>query len=172
TVATNTAQIGTLRQLFNNGVQNGVEGLKMLDRRGIEELEPNVEAEMALYSPSSGIVDQDGLIEHFNSRAIGNNAVVSTDTRVTGIKKADFGYELSGTSVGQPFKIGCRTLINCAGLYADRVAGLVGLNVDECGYRISFYKGDYYRVLGDPLVQGLVYPVPHGAGLGIHLTPD
>jgi len=172
TVATNVAEINTIRELFANGVQNGVIGLKMIDRKEIKELEPNVEADQALYSPSSGIVDQDGLIEYFNSRAVGNNAVISTGTQVIGIRKADSGYELSGISVGRPFNIRSETVINCAGLYADQVASFVGLNPEKCGYKINFYKGDYYRVLGYPLVQKLVYPVPHGAGLGIHLTPD
>jgi L-2-hydroxyglutarate oxidase LhgO len=46
------------------------------------------------------------------------------------------------------------------------------LDVDKIGYRIHPCKGDYFRVAGKPLVKMLVYPVPKGAGLGIHLTPD
>jgi L-2-hydroxyglutarate oxidase LhgO len=49
---------------------------------------------------------------------------------------------------------------------------MAGLDVDKLGYRLHPCKGDYFRVSGKPLVKMLVYPVPKGPGLGIHLTPD
>jgi L-2-hydroxyglutarate oxidase LhgO len=49
---------------------------------------------------------------------------------------------------------------------------MAGLDVDAIGYRLYLCKGDYFRVSGKPPVNMLVYPVPKGAGLGIHLTPD
>ncbi len=79
---------------------------------------------------------------------------------------------LSGTSVNEKFVVNAKTVINCGGLYADKIAEMVGLKVDRLGYRLHHCKGDYFRLLGKPPVKMLVYPVPKGAGLGIHLTPD
>src|SRR4030042_2916815 len=111
-------------------------------------------------------------MNHLHVQMRKNNAGLATETEVTGLKKIGNGYELTGTSVGEKFNVNAKTVINCAGLYADKVAAMAGLDVDRIGYRIYHAKGDYYRVSGKPLVKMLVYPVPKGAGLGIHLTPD
>ena len=63
-------------------------------------------------------------------------------------------------------------MINCAGLYSDKVSEMAGLDVDITGYRLHLCKGDYFRLKGSPPVKMLVYPLPTGGGLGIHLTPD
>ncbi len=81
-------------------------------------------------------------------------------------------FEIEGISVTEKFRMTSRVIINCAGLFSDRVAAMTGLDIDQLGYRIHPCKGDYYRVAGKPLVKMLVYPVPKGPGLGIHLTPD
>ena len=172
TVATEESQVKVLDQLFRNGKANGVEGLRFLDRDQIMQMEPNVDAIKALYTPSSGIVEQDDLIRHFSSVTMNNGGIISTQTEVTGISYDGSGYKIMGSSVGQPFKFECKTVINCAGLYSDRIAEMVGLDIDRLRYRLDYYKGDYYRVVGPPPVRMLVYPVPHGAGLGIHMTPD
>jgi L-2-hydroxyglutarate oxidase LhgO len=101
-----------------------------------------------------------------------NRAIVAMETEVTSIRKTDFGYELSGTSVGEKFTVTAKTVMNCAGLYSDKIAAMIGLGIDKLGYRIHYCKGDYFRVAGKSPVKMLVYPVPKGAGLGIHLTPD
>jgi len=49
---------------------------------------------------------------------------------------------------------------------------MIGIDLDESGYRLHYCKGDYFRVVGKPPVKMLVYPLPKGPGLGIHLTPD
>lgn len=144
----------------------------MLDGKQIKEMEPNVEVEKALLSPSTGILEPDELMNHFHAQMRKNNAVLATDTEAAGIKKLKDGYEIAGTSVGEKFQITTKVVINCAGLYSDKVAAMAGLDTDKLGYRIHVCKGDYFRVAGKPLVKKLVYPVPKGAGLGIHLTPD
>lgn len=172
TVAYEEPQVKVLDQLFSNGKGNGVPGMSFLDSGQIKQMEPNVNAIKALYTPTSGIVEQDDLIQYFASSTIRNEGVISTQTEVTGIRYNGTHYEISGTSVGKSFTLDCNTVINCAGLYSDKVAEMVGLNANILGYRLSYYKGDYYRVIGPPPVSMLVYPVPRGAGLGVHLTPD
>jgi L-2-hydroxyglutarate oxidase LhgO len=172
TVAIGEEEMKELDKLMKMGEDNGAEGLKFFDSEEVKKLEPNVEVEKALFSPSTGILEPDELMNHFYAQIRNNRAVVATETEVMGLKKTDFGYELSGISVGEKFTVAAKTVINCAGLYSDRIAAMIGLDVDKLGYRLHYCKGDYFRVSGKPPVRMLVYPVPEGPGLGIHLTPD
>jgi L-2-hydroxyglutarate oxidase LhgO len=172
TVAITEEEIDELEKLMQQGQNNSVEGLKFLEREEVKKLEPNVEVERALLSPSTGIVEPDELMNFFYAQARNNHAVVATETEVAALRKTDSGYEVSGTSVGEKFTVTARTVINCAGLYSDRIAAMTGLDVDKLGYRLHLCKGDYFRLAGKPPVRMLVYPIPKGAGLGIHLTPD
>ncbi|MCL6579545.1 MAG: FAD-dependent oxidoreductase, partial [Candidatus Bathyarchaeota archaeon] len=88
------------------------------------------------------------------------------------IKRTTAGYELSGISFGEKFAIEAETVINCAGLNSDKIAQMLGIDIDKAGYRQYYCKGDYFRALGKLPLELLVYPVPSGPGLGIHLTPD
>jgi len=172
TVAVEEKEIDELEKLKKIGEENVVEGLKILEREDIKKLEPKVEVEKALYSPSTGIVEPDELMNYFYAKAFKNNAILATETEVTGLRKANGEYEISGVSVGEKFTIRAKTVVNCTGLYSDKIADMVGIDVDKFGYRLHYCKGDYFRVIGKPPVKMLVYPLPKGPGLGIHLTPD
>lgn len=172
TVAVEDEEMGELERLMRQGEDNGVEGLKFLEKEEIKKLEPNIDVARALFSPSTGIVEPDELMSHFYAQARKNGAVFAMETEVTGLRKVEEGYETTGVSVGEKFTVTAKTVINCAGLYADRIATMVGLDVDKLGYRLHPCKGDYFRLAGKPPVKMLVYPVPKKAGLGIHLTPD
>jgi L-2-hydroxyglutarate oxidase LhgO len=172
TVAIEDGEVEELESLMRQGEANGVEGLKILEREEVKGLEPNVEVERALYSPSTGILEPDELMNYFYARAQKNGATLVPNTDVGNIRRIDDEYEVRGTSTNEEFNVRAATVINCAGLYSDRVASMLGLDVDQLGYRLHYCKGDYFRVSGKPPVRTLVYPVPKGPGLGIHLTPD
>jgi len=172
TVAIEEEEIDELEKLMQQGQDNGVKGLKFFDKEEVKKLEPNIHVEKALFSPSTGIVEPDEVMNHFYAKASKDSAVLVTETEVRDLKKTGGGYEILGTSVGERFTITAKSVVNCAGLYADRIAAMVGLDVDKLGYRQHPCKGDYFRMTGKPPVRMLVYPVPKGAGLGIHLTPD
>ena len=172
TVAVEEDEISELDALKHAGEANGVEGLQFLDREEVNKLEPNVEVERALYTPSTGIIEPDELVNYFYAKAQKNNAIMATKTEVTGLRKVEDGFEVSGISVDEKFNVIAKTVVNCAGLSSDRVAAMAGLDIDELGYRLHYCKGDYFRLVGKPPVRMLVYPVPKGPGLGIHLTPD
>lgn len=172
TVAIEEEEIEELEKLMTQGEANGVEGLRFLDEQEVKQLEPHVEVERALHSPSTGIIEPDELMSYFYAKAHKNNAVFAMETEVTDLKKATDGFEVSGVSVGEKFTVAAKTVINCAGLYSDKIAAMAGIDVDKFGYRLHYAKGDYFRVSGNLPVKMLVYPVPKGAGLGIHLTPD
>jgi L-2-hydroxyglutarate oxidase LhgO len=172
TVAVGEEEVGELERLIKTGEKNGVEGLEILGKKDVKRLEPNVEVDRALYSPSTGIVEPDQLMSHFYAQALKNGAVLAVETEVGDLRKVDGGYEVNGISVGQKFAIKTRTVVNCAGLFSDRVAEMLEMDVEKSGYRLHYCKGDYFRVVGKPPVKMLVYPVPKGPGLGTHLTPD
>ena len=172
TVANNENEIIELERLMKNGEDNNVEGLKFLDRDAIKSLEPEIDAQRAIYSPSTGIVEPFDLINLFYRQTVNNKAEIVTGTEVSSIRQIDSEYELSGLSSGEPFTIRSKTVINCAGLHSDKVAAMAGLDIDKLGYRIQLCKGDYFRINGSKPVRMLVYPVPSFPGLGIHLTPD
>ncbi len=172
TVAITEEEIDELEKLMQAGQANGVEDLKFLNREDVRKIEPNVEVEKALLSPSTGIVEPDELMNHFLAQTRKNNAILATETEVTGIKKAEDGYEIWGTSVGEKFSIKANTVVNCAGLHSDEIAAMVGLDTAKLGYKLHYCKGDYFRLVGKPPVKMPVYPVPKGPGLGTHLTPD
>ncbi|MGD0979732.1 MAG: NAD(P)/FAD-dependent oxidoreductase [Candidatus Bathyarchaeia archaeon] len=172
TVAIEDEEIDELEKLMRQGEANGVEELKMLEKEEVKRLEPNVEVEKALYSPSTGIVEPDELMIHFYAEVQKHNALFVPMTEVTSIKKMGDDYEIGGVSIDEKFTIRAEAVINCAGLNSDRVASMTGLNIDQLDYRLHLCKGDYFRLSGKPLVKMPVYPVPKGPGLGVHLTPD
>ncbi len=72
------------------------------------------------------------------------------------------------------YRINTKNLINSAGLYADRIAALAGIDIDAAGYRLKLCKGNYFTAFPSPKINHLVYPVPvkNNIGLGIHATLD
>lgn len=172
TVAIEDEEIEELERLMRQGEANGVEELRMIGNEEVRRLEPKVEVERALYSPTTGILEPDELMNHFYSEIQRHSGLFVPVTEVTSMKKVGDDYEVGGVSTDQKFTIRAEAVINCAGLYSDRVASMAGLDVDRLGYRLHWCKGDYFRLSGKPLVRMLVYPVPKGPGLGIHLTPD
>jgi L-2-hydroxyglutarate oxidase LhgO len=172
TVAITDEEIDELEKLRKMGEENGVEDLRMLEKNDVKKLEPNVEVNRALLTPSTGIVEPDELMNYFHAKAHKNGVVLASETEVTSIKKVNDQYEISGISVHEKFTINAETVVNCAGLYSDKVSEMVGLDTEKLGYGLHYCKGDYFRLAGKPPVTMLVYPVPQGPGLGIHLTPD
>lgn len=176
-VACEREEVKELERLLQNGKANGVLGLKILTSREIKELEPNIRAVAALYSPNTGIVDSHNLMGHFFQKAKTKRCEFVFQTEVTQIKKQDDGYEVTVRDAdGTDFSFLTRMLINCAGLNSDIVAELAGLDIKKENYILEFCKGEYFRVSGSKsrLIKHLIYPLPDGQGvsLGIHATPD
>lgn len=175
-VATNETEIKGIEQIMKQGKDSGARGLEMIDEDRIHQLEPNVKAVAAVYSPTTGILDTHGLMDHFHQEAKANSSIdpLILDTEVTGLKPTTDGYIVDMTSGGQPFSVKARVVINSAGLYSDRIAAMAGLDLDKERYRIQWCKGDYFSLTGKPPCKMLVYPEPpkDGTSLGIHATPD
>lgn len=175
-VAVNSAECESLEGLLNKGIKNGVTGLRLLNRQEMQSMEPNISGVAALFSPSTGIINVHELIKLFLNQAKAGGAQLVYKSEVTGIEKHGDLYRLEVTSAGEKFDFETRVVVNCAGLYADQVAGLAGIDLVEAGYKLYYCKGEYYSVSGVKrnLISRLVYPAPPGklTGLGVHLTLD
>lgn len=169
-------EVKQLEDLMRQGEANGVHDLELIDSDKIRRLEPRVRGDAAVLSPSTGIMDAHGLMDHYLRKArrqSGSDPLV-LETEVTGITKSKDGYVVDTVSGGEPFSLEARVVVNAAGLFCDRVAQMVGIDIDEARYRLHWCKGDYYSLGGKPPATMLVYPPPlkDTLGLGIHSVPD
>lgn len=173
-VATNQEESKVIDGIKKTAEGNGV-GLDICERDRIKELEPDIFALKALFSPTTGIVDSHALMKQFETNVINNGGQVAYNSEVTGIKRIDNGYEITVSEAnGGNYSFSSAIVINSAGLSSDVVSRMAGIN-DE-NLRIWFCKGEYFR-LNSPknrLIRRLVYPVPHHnmEGIGIHVTVD
>jgi glycerol-3-phosphate dehydrogenase len=176
-LAHDTKQEADLEHLAENGRANGVEGLRIVDRAAVRAREPHIEAAAALEVPSTGIVSAEDLIKTLARMATDHGASLLTRTRVVRLDpRADSVavtlVEGDSSDGAQPSEetIEARCVINCAGLYADEIAAMLGNH----SYRIYPVRGEYCELVRAKsyLINNLVYPLPHadGLSLGVHLT--
>jgi len=175
-VATNDEEAGQLPTLLGRGGRNGTEGLRLLSRREIRELEPNIEGVAAILSPSTGIIDSHGLMQYFVARARDGGVQIAYQSKAVGIEKVARGYKVTVEDSEGESSFTTRVLINCAGLHCDKVAELAGIDIARAGYRLHYCKGEFFSIKGSRsgLVKRLIYPVPPPeiTGVGIHITFD
>lgn len=174
-VATSDDEVELLEALATRGRANGAGALRMLGRAEVRRLEPRVRAAAALFSPESGIVDVHALATSHAAEAQAHGASFAYRTSVEGLEPRADGWALvTRDAGGERVVLRARRVVNAAGLGADRVASMAGLDVDTLGWRIRPCKGDYFALaprLG-AITTHLVYPVPTHAGLGVHVTMD
>jgi L-2-hydroxyglutarate oxidase LhgO len=171
-VATDDDEADELWKIRNQAAENGVTDLSFLSRRQIRSREPDVNATAALFSPSTGIIDSHSLMRSFYINAESNGAIVVFNSEVTQVRLDSGHYDVEINTGEHRFQT--RLVVNCAGLHSDKIAALVGIDIDEASYRLKYCKGSYYSVSPPPKLNHLVYPVPDAEkeGLGIHATLD
>jgi L-2-hydroxyglutarate oxidase LhgO len=171
-VAIDESELGQLDELYAKATANGVPGLRMLSAADVRKLEPRVTAAAGILSPSTGIIDGYGLMRALNGLARQRGADFVYDAEVNEITKTANGFRLTVNDRQGLSTFESALVINAAGLHADRIAGLAGIDVDAAGYRLHYNKGEYFSVDsadGAP-VSRLVYPLPEHAGKGIHVS--
>ncbi|MBN2515857.1 MAG: NAD(P)/FAD-dependent oxidoreductase [Deltaproteobacteria bacterium] len=171
-VATDDDEADELWKISNQAAENGVTDLSFLSQRQIRSCEPEVRATAALFSPSTGIIDSHSLMRSFYINAESNGAIVVFNSEVTQVRLESGHYEVEINN-GE-HRCQTRLVVNYAGLHSDKIAALVGINIDEVPYRLKYCKGTYFSVSPSPRLNHLVYPVAHAEkeGLGIHVTVD
>ena len=177
-VATCVDEESELARLLELGRRNGVAGLRYATADELRREEPDVRATVALWSPDTGIVDSHGLMRSLEQEALDSGAIIAYGHTYECAEPAGAGYRIrcTGTAGDDDTFIEAATVVNCAGLDADRIAAGMGIEVEAAGYRQVFVKGSYFRLReGAPIrLSHLVYPVPNPAltGLGVHVTLD
>ena len=175
-VATCDEEIGQVEILFTRGQGNGADGLRVLSQREVQRYEPNVVGMAALLSESTGIIDSYALMKSFIARIIEGGGQLVYQTEVVGIDKVTNGYQVTIADRTGTTSFNTSVLINCAGLFSDKVAAMAGIEIEKAGYKLYYCKGEYFSVGNgkNKLVQRLVYPVPpvEVTGVGIHVTLD
>lgn len=173
-VATSDEEVRVIEGIRKTAAGNGVD-LSIMEKEQIAELEPEVFALKALWSPTTGIIDSYSLMKRFETNFLNNGGQIVYSSEVTGIKKLKGGYEVTILNPDKTkYSFTTTTLINSTGLTSDKTSELAGLK-DE-NLRIMFCKGEYFRINPpkNRLINRLVYPVPHHnmEGIGIHVTID
>jgi len=175
-VAVSDEETGGLQTLLERGQRNGARGLRMLSKQEMRELEPNVTGVAAILSPFTGIIDSHALMKYFITGVRERGGQIVYQSKVIGIEKVVDGYRMTIEDSTGTFSFTTRLLINCGGLYSDKVAELAGIDTIKAGYRLHYCKGEYFSVGRgkSTLVKRLIYPVPPPGltGVGIHVTLD
>jgi L-2-hydroxyglutarate oxidase LhgO len=166
-VATDESELGRLENLYERGVANGVQGLEIIGQERLKEVEPHVGGIKALWAPNTGIIDYVKVAAAYAARFQQDGGDIYNGATVRRISQTPAGSAIE-TERGV---LQAKHVINCAGLYADRVAEMMG---EHSGVRIIPFRGEYYtlRPESQHLVKGLIYPVPDPAFpfLGVHYT--
>jgi L-2-hydroxyglutarate oxidase len=167
--ATDQKELPNLEKIYNNGLQNEIEGIEKISPEQIGQIEPFCEGIAGISVPCTGIIDfvkvAEKLAELIVAKGSGNK--VLTGHEVTGFDKHDFYTNV----LTNQNTFSTKYIINCAGLQSDRIAKADGVEPDV---RIVPFRGDYYELTetAKEKVKGLIYPVPDPAlpFLGVHFT--
>ena len=166
-VATTEQELPLLQNLFQRGHQNGLTGFRMLDAAGLREYEPHVTGIAGFFVPQTGIVDYRLVAEKYGEEIRRNGGEILLGEKV--LKVVPDGGEVAVETTRATHK--GKILINCAGLYSDKIARLASPAIDV---RIIPFRGEYYKLKKDReyLVKNLIYPVPdpNFPFLGVHFT--
>ena len=166
-VATDESEVPQLEELFKRGTENGAEGLRMVDQEEIKEIEPYSAGVKAILSPNTGIIDYFEVSQAYATSMRENGGDLLTDVEVVSIENRD-GLVYINTTTGT---IVAKYVLNCAGLHADTVAKMMGVDI---GVKIVPFRGEYFSIIPEKehMVKGLIYPVPDPSMpfLGVHFT--
>jgi (S)-2-hydroxyglutarate dehydrogenase len=166
-VATTAEEAAWLDDLLARGEANGLVGLRLLSPEQMREIEPHVGGVRALAVPSTGITDYVLVTAKYAEIAVGRGAELKTNAGVVGFKNSG-GEVAIQTRAGD---LAARYVVNCAGLYSDRVARMAGCDPE---LMIVPLRGEYYDLAPTrtELVRWLIYPVPDPQYpfLGVHFT--
>lgn len=166
-VATEEKEIQLLQNLYTRGQQNGLKDLKMLNSGELKEYEPHVAGIAGIAVPQTGIVDYTKVALKYADKIRELGGEIILEEQVIDI-------QADGTQsviVTQKKNYYAKLVINCAGLYSDKIARLTSNHVNV---KIIPFRGEYFKLKKEKehLVKNLIYPVPdpNFPFLGVHFT--
>lgn len=166
-VATNEHEVTLMNNLLERGKQNGLKDMKVLKQEELVEYEPHVSGVAGIHVPQTGIVDYIKVSEKYAELIEQADGEILLGTKVLDISSNGTTSTVvtnNGTHQG-------KIVINCAGLYSDKIARLTQ---EKLNVKIIPFRGEYYKLTPEKeyLVKDLIYPVPdpNFPFLGVHFT--
>ena len=164
--------MGKLEELYDRGCKNGVQGLQILNKQELLEMEPNLTQNVvaALYAPTGGIVCPFGLTIAMAENAAQNGAVFLRNKRVDSIESIEEGYRIH-TADGDSYET--KLVINAAGIHADEIHNMLPVREGHDSMQLVARKGEYclYDKRAGELVDKTIFQLPGKYGKGILVTP-
>ena len=165
-VATQEKELQGLENLFQRGQQNGLP-VRKISPQEVNEIEPHVRCVAGIHVPTTGITNYRKVSQKYLELFLEQSGEVMFENEVRQIVDRGSTYLIETTKGEYEAKF----LINCAGLYSDRITRLAG---SEPGVKIVPFRGEYYELAPNKrdLVRTLIYPVPNPdfPFLGVHFT--
>ena len=166
-VATSQEEIPLLNNLYVRGQQNGLANLKMLKQEELKEYEPHVAGIEGIFVPQTGIVNYTVVANKYGDVIRAAGGEIRLGEKVLEIQKKPG----EAVVVTQKASYSTKLVINCGGLYSDKVARMT---VPKLNVKIIPFRGEYYKLKDEKeyLVKNLIYPVPdpNFPFLGVHFT--
>jgi L-2-hydroxyglutarate oxidase len=166
-VATNENQLPALETLLERGNQNGLKGIKKISKEELNEIEPHVLGIQGIHVPETGIINYKDVSLKYAENIQKSGGVIQTSEKVIKITPQKNSVTVETSKGTYESKL----LVNCAGLYSDKVAKMTGQRIDV---KIIPFRGEYFKIKKEKhlLVNHLIYPVPDPAFpfLGVHFT--
>jgi L-2-hydroxyglutarate oxidase LhgO len=170
-VATTAKETEKLNSIRAHAEANGVPDLQILSGADARAIEPALNCDAALLSPSTGIIDSHAYMLALRGDAEDAGAACAFHTPLLHARAAEGRIELDAGG-SAPMSLECRLLVNAAGLNAPAIARSIDGMPIELIPPAYFAKGNYFSCTARAPFSHLIYPVPEPGGLGVHLTLD
>jgi L-2-hydroxyglutarate oxidase LhgO len=172
-VATQEAEIAKLEAIAATANANGVDDLSRLTAQEARALEPDVACVAAYFSPSTGVVDSHALMLALEGHLAARGGEVVLNASATGLSQRDgIGFEIEIDSAGETSRLTAESLVIAAGFGATALGRKLAYKPGYAVPETFPAKGHYFSLSGRAPFRHLVYPMPDGAWLGVHLTLD
>ena len=166
-VAVNSEEVNRLDALYKRGLENGISDVRIVDSQELKDLEPHATGIKAIHVPSTGIINYTSVVDELAKQIIKRGGEIKTKATVKGFVRKAGECIVNTQMCDYPTEL----VINCAGLYSDKIAQLAGEN---SSISIIPFRGEYYMLKPESrhLVNSLIYPVPDPRFpfLGVHFT--
>ncbi len=166
-VAVSENEIGQLQNIYARGVENGLTGIKLIDKEEIKAIEPHCAGVKGIFVPQTGIINYTEVSKRYFEKIIAAKGEIRLGEKVVDIQQQPSSIKV----ITATNEFETRLVVNCAGLYSDKIAALTNANIN---IKIIPFRGEYYvlKKTKEHLVKNLIYPVPDPAFpfLGVHFT--
>jgi L-2-hydroxyglutarate oxidase len=166
-VATEKSELPTLSMIEERGKENGLTNLKRLTKEEVKEHEPYVNGIAGIHVPQTGIIDYTAVSLKYAEKFQALGGEIALNEKVIDIRQSNGSTHI----ITQQSNYETKLVVNCAGLYSDKIAQLTS---QKLNLKIIPFRGEYYMIKPEKqyLVKNLIYPVPdpNFPFLGVHFT--